>query len=294
MVSTAENSAFAVINRLIDSIGPRTELVMTFFEDGRFGYYCSSNKGFLKLAKQFGWLLTDNRIDESGIITGEGYYATQWFDACFWQCKSERRSIDLEHILRNNWQSLERDEYYPHNMPFRHFEKDGYKCYYIYDYYTKNSKHERTDLDKRARNLIFNMKNGIADHQAARILGNAINLQFDKESKSNHLIIPIAASTIETHTKRFSRFCQLLSWYTGIKNGYDTVEVVEEKIEIIPKSLVSLHHIKLDNKKLHRKSVFLIDDVYTTGGSFTDMVYKLKKHGITDIQGIFLSKTNFD
>ena len=289
----SEDGALAILNRLSESVGPRTELVITFFEDGRFGYYCSGKKSISDLAKQFGWLLADTRTDSSGITTGEGYYPTQRFTACFWQCPSFERSREIEHILVNTWAPLSYDgNYFPDNVPFHHFTKDGFNCYYLYDYYRKDTKHQRTDHEKRARNLIFQMKDGRASHDAARRLAFAMNNQFPEDMRTkNHLILPIHASDPVKSHKRYFEFCKLLSWYTGIPNGYDAVKMNDYKWESNVKTNINLHHLDFDRNKLIGKYIYLIDDIYTTGTSFSAMVEEL---GLIKelVIGVFLGKTS--
>lgn len=295
-LSSNDDSPLAVMGRLKEVVRKGTEYVVSFYLDGSFGYYCSNKREMVRLSKLFGWLLDETRIDASGILTGYGYYPSEQFAACFWQCSSPERSIEIENILDNTWSPLSYDgDYFPHNIPFRHFEKDSCNCYFLYDYYTKNSKHERTDFDKRARNLIYRMKEGAASHDAVQRLAYAINEQFGEERKSkNHLIVPIPASDYKSSYQRYYRFCKLLSWYTGINNGYDAVEVMDEKLYTNLKSKVNLQHLDFKFNKLAGKAIYLIDDVYTTGGSFSAMAEELKLHGVSDITGIFLAKTNFD
>ncbi|SBW01073.1 hypothetical protein [uncultured Dysgonomonas sp.] len=157
-----DNSALAVMDRLKEALRPRTEYVISFYPDGTFGYYCSGKKELNRLSKFFGWRLHDTRTHEFGILTGRGYYSSDWFNACLWQCPTGERSKEIETILDYLYAPLSYDNsYFPDNVDFRHFEKDGLNCYYLYDYYRKDTKHERNDFDKRARNLIYRMLCGV-------------------------------------------------------------------------------------------------------------------------------------
>lgn len=192
-------NALKVMSDLKESVKPNTELVIVFFEDGRFAYYSSNKKEIVRLARILGWLLDETHIDSSGILTGGGYYPPEWFNICFWQCKTEKKSIEIETILKNTWQSLVCEDYYPRSRSFQYFEKANRDCFYLYDYYRTKTKHEMTDLDKRVRNLIFRMKSGSASHEAAFLLAKAIDTYLGiGQKKENLLIVPIPASNPES------------------------------------------------------------------------------------------------
>lgn len=162
MPNDRKEGAMSVMAQLIEAVRNRTEYVISFYKDGTFAYYSSNQKEIVRLSKLFGWLLCENRLDTSGIITGRGYYPTECFDACFRQCSSSECSGKIENILFNTWAPFSYDgQYFPEIVPFRHFTKKGYNCYYLYDYYRKDTKHQRTDHEKRARNLIFRMLCGV-------------------------------------------------------------------------------------------------------------------------------------
>ncbi|MBB4035390.1 putative amidophosphoribosyltransferase [Dysgonomonas hofstadii] len=295
LISAVEGNAFSVLDNIKESVRKMTELVISFYDDGSFGYYCSKPQDIEKLSKQFDWLLSKTRIDQSGIVTGKGYYRTQRFTALFWQCPSFERSREIEHILDNTWAPLSYDDsYFPDNVSLTHFEKDGYKCYYLYDYYRKSTRHLRSDHEKRARNLIYKMKYGWTSHDAVKRLAFAMNLQFPENMRTkNHLIIPIHASDPVESYWRYAEFCKLLSWYTGIPNGYDVIKMIGHKLQSGTKTKINIDHLEIDRDKLMGKYIYLIDDVYTTGTSFSTMVKEL---GLTKglVVGIFLGKTSLE
>lgn len=153
------------------------------------------------------------------------------------------------------------------------------------------------------QNFIYNFKNGKNSEYYANIFSEVITDLFcgNKNLIETVTILPIPASTRYKTEIRYKRLFELISEKTGVINGYDIVETLND---VQAKHLNNNQdyeedHLKFNLEKLKSPvRILIIDDVITRGHTLKDFVKKLtetlkkeKKINNPFIKGLLLSKT---
>lgn len=171
-------------------------------------------------------------------------------------------------------------------------------CFYFTKYYPVN----RYGYTQNQQ-FVFDLKNGVNPEYYAEIFSIGINKLFGNLAYKNNkkmineiTIIPVPASSKETHERRFKKLFELISEKTGVRNGYDVVEILNDKM---PKHLGNQYnsldsHIKIHFEKIKEpKKIILIDDVITTGRTILEFANKFKNNKLDSefVIAMALSKT---
>ena len=107
------------------------------------------------------------------------------------------------------------------------------------------------------------------------------------------LVIVPASNNVKTE-KRFKVFCEKLSQFTGIINGYDTLinnDLIRDPIHKSSNRLIDLRKFIKINNLVNGKSLIVVDDVRTTGKSSNVVYDLLKENGAKDIIFVYFGKT---
>jgi orotate phosphoribosyltransferase len=182
------------------------------------------------------------------------------------------------------------------NIKFlRHSSIAGHEVYALYDYFPKRYSNAPEEV-KEIRSLVYNFKNGLNSTTIAYLVASAIYNQFfcngNTLLKANAVLAVIPASSAAKTLSRFKGFCELVSNYLGIANGYTAITIENDR-EVLKgttgtnktNNLLYYPHI------FKGKTVFLFDDVKTTGQSFKQNAYYLNHFGASKVIGIFLAET---
>ena len=132
--------------------------------------------------------------------------------------------------------------------------------------------------------FIFDFKNGKKTELYAEIFTETICnlLKNRRDLLKETIIVPVTASTKLTNEMRFKKLFELISLKSGIANGYDAVEVKQDRpakhmggyFQNSSKDTVAIDYSKLKNFK----RIILIDDVITKGNSVSEFATKIKNN----------------
>ena len=193
---------------------------------------------------------------------------------------------------------MERYAEYNNNI-IGYTEVRNLNCFYFTKYYPVN-KYGYTQNQQ----FVFDLKNGVNPEYYAEIFSIGINklfgnLAYKKDLKkmiSDITIIPVPASSNFNHERRFKKLFELISEKTGVINGYDVVEILNDKE---PKHLTNHHnslesHVKIHFEKIKEpRKIILIDDVITTGKTISEFANKFRSNKLNFgfVVAMALSKT---
>ena len=187
--------------------------------------------------------------------------------------------------LTDSWAKLD------NGIPYRQLV--DYHSYNAYGTY--NLSNEEWDN----REMIFNFKNNseLTDpisHQQA--MEKAIQLFTDllKPTFGEHLplltLVCIPASTAEKTVARFKEFAELVTANTGMVNGYEHINIVEDQD---PEHLGDSHlpQYAIDPEFFNGRNVLLFDDIMATGGSVKQFAARMEEAGAFVVAAVVLGKT---
>ena len=121
------------------------------------------------------------------------------------------------------------------------------------------------------------MKEGHVVSLTAKLFSLAMSRIYTiTDKKGNSILIPIPASTRDRHMQRFSYFCHLLSERTGIRNGYNAIQIESDRAELKGvRNVDKIFNLKFNPSLFSDKQVILIDDVLNSGTGFIQIKRKL-------------------
>lgn len=122
----------------------------------------------------------------------------------------------------------------------------------------------------------------------------ALEWKRHKIEPENAVLMVIPASTAEKHEARYRKFCEMLSRYLKIENGYEYLEVAyDREPSAVRRGTPVQDNLRLTvaEDALEGKEIILFDDCFTSGRSFRGMVEYLNACGPKSITGVFLAKT---
>lgn len=161
--------------------------------------------------------------------------------------------------------------------------------YAIHNYYGKN---KFPDVDQNildVRRQIWNFKDGQNAAVIANKIANAIKTKALDLNKSCLVIIP--ASTQVKTTIRFQLFCNRLSATLGIENAYEAIKTEDHEQTKGQSGGNKIAPFSFNPSYYKDKTVYLFDDVCTSGTSFKQVAEKLIQTGAVKVIGIFLGRT---
>lgn len=144
---------------------------------------------------------------------------------------------------------------------------------------------------KKVTNLVFRFKEGASALLAAKLFSLAISRMRYFDNLEEPILIPLPASTKERHRQRFESFCGELSRRLIIDDGFPTVRIEYDREQQKGTQQRDMSGIVFNPDYIEGRDVLLIDDILTTGMSFTLIKRELEKSGANSVTGIFLVKT---
>ena len=182
------------------------------------------------------------------------------------------------------------------NRPFYLSPED--KCFYIYEYYSGQG------FDYKNNQIVFNIKKPL-DANGQSHKKNAIRqfAQFliDTKWPANSAITAASTSKPSSSPNYDARLEEVLSILKNSQNAIPIIKCFDAKNEITPSHISGLtrnpytasQNIQLLNFNLpsNIKTLFILDDVITSGSSFIAMKNLLKgKNPTLQVCGLFLAK----
>lgn len=132
--------------------------------------------------------------------------------------------------------------------------------------------------------FVFDFKNGKKPELYAEIFAETICnlLKNRKDLLKETIIVPVTASTKLINEIRFKKLFELISLKSGVANGYNAVEVKQDRqpkhmrgyFQTSSKGAVDIDFNQLKNFK----RIILIDDVITKGNSVSEFATKIKNN----------------
>lgn len=172
-----------------------------------------------------------------------------------------------------------------------HYLGKTYQTYALHQYYPKNRFPDaEVDGDIRSvRHLTWNFKDGYGSEFIATKIAQAI--QAKRLVLSNACLVVIPASTVYKSSRRFLNFCSMLSTKLGIANGYAAITTTDHEQTKGHAGGNKIATFTFNPSIYQGKTVYLFDDVCTSGTSFEQVAEKLRSTGASSVIGIFLAKT---
>lgn len=170
----------------------------------------------------------------------------------------------------------------------------GFSVYWLYDYYPKSRYKKVNNEVYEIRRLIYDFKDGrlnsLGKIKILKALEEVILSKIDIIEDMILTVIP--ASTKSKNQIRFYDFCQEVSSSYKIENGFNAINIDEDRQENKGRRVSNkVFNLSFDDKLLSNKIVLLVDDVTTTGESFIQVADELIKCGAKNVIGFFLGKT---
>ena len=192
-------------------------------------------------------------------------------------------------------------------IPFSGFQKNtfykiretysGYEVNF-HDYYYPNRIGNFTIEQSRFRQLVFNFKDGISSMTIAKLVGSCLYTNYQGlilANKENIVFFPIPASTTAKNKSRYEQFCKVIFSDLNIINGYYFIEIINDRLPNKGNRNASrVSNLKYNNAAFKGKTVFLFDDIFTFGKSFSENASKIRAAGAKNVIGIFLGKTYYN
>ena len=220
-------------------------------------------------------------------LAGEDAYGSEMF-----RVEDEQTLRRWHDMLKFTFKGDFIRSYYPKTNRFRgKLRVDGALCFYIHDYYPVSHKLKLTSEQKKVVNLVFRLKEGACASLAAKLFSLAISRMEFFNGLADPILIPLPASTKERHRQRFEYFCGELSRRLIIDNGFSAVRIEQDREQQKGTQQRNMSGVVFDPDYIEGRDVLLLDDILTTGMSFTLVKRELEKLGANSVTGIFLTKT---
>lgn len=148
-----------------------------------------------------------------------------------------------------------------------------------------------TSEQKKVTNLVFRFKEGACASLATKLFPLAISRMEFFNDLADPILLPLPAFTKERYRQRFESFCGELSRRLIIDNGFPAVRIEYDREQQKGTQQRDMSGIVFDPDYIEGRDVLLIDDILTTGMSFTLIKREFEKLGANSVIGIFLAKT---
>jgi hypothetical protein len=170
-----------------------------------------------------------------------------------------------------------------------------YSYFAIFQYFPVN-RYQSGDLnfeDLNNRGILFDFKDGRNVKYSANLFASALINNFGRESLMKKTLIIIPAASKEKTEIRFKEFCNLLSEYTNMDNGYEYLVNIKNREaahnggsrNYNPEEFLQL------KGNLFGKDVLVIDDVRTSGRSSDNIYNFLNKQNPKSITFCYMART---
>ena len=154
-------------------------------------------------------------------------------------------------------------------------------------------RYEATTLQRNVRSEIYRFKDGFYSQNIKNELVSHIRA-ITGACPSDWVVAFIPASSAERTRTRFYRLSQDLSAaLPGIRVCYDAISNAQDRPSTMVTGKIAnpAQFFAVNSAAVYGKKVLLIDDVITTGRSFTQTADKVMASGARSVQGLFLAKT---
>lgn len=168
----------------------------------------------------------------------------------------------------------------------------GMPYYHFYFYYPKRFD-DITSQSIKARNLIYNFKNGSHFTEVLNIMQEKLKSTFNSEDLSKMTLVCIPASNILDNNKRYAFYTDRLCSSIGLRNAFNHISITKEK----SKSHLGgtdVAEYSFDINFFKEAFVILFDDVVTRGRSMSQFKAKMKELGADVVCAISIGRTVSD
>jgi hypothetical protein len=176
------------------------------------------------------------------------------------------------------------------STPLFHMRKGVYEYFAFTSYlpvrYSPNQK------EKLLNRIVYSFKSGDENvsKKISQMVKGFINNQFDLTSELIFMIIP--ASTKHKNSVRFEKFIRNVCDDAKILNGFEGLNIIEDRPELKGKAGVNkVCNLQFNPDIFKGKHVILFDDVITSGQSFLQVSDILIQKGADQVTGLFIAKT---
>jgi len=174
------------------------------------------------------------------------------------------------------------------------FSVNGWDCHALFRYFPSYYKN-LTSQQRSVQRSIYDFKDGGHPELWAKVFALSIRkLPLYKKHKDNCLVVPVPASTIEKHRRRYVAFSEHLSKYLKVYNGLDGIIVYADRAEKKGKTFEwedMCNTSCFDVELMKDKDIILLDDVITRGSTFSMYAKVLMVNGARSVTGVFMGKT---
>jgi predicted amidophosphoribosyltransferase len=282
---------------------------ITFNADGSFSYKINGISS--QIASGHFWTIEgdkisfsfNNRVSEfCGLITGDRIIGTgknRRFQTWNFEANKIVRFPSSDTSSINTYPSWvdESSKFQICDIKRHPFSGESFKINALSYYYQKNKYPIVPDVINFQRRFVYNFKDGVGNayEKAAIRMASAIIANFTPLVLNNHntvcCIIP--ASTIAKTHNRFYRFCEKISTLLGCTNGYEFIKAIKdsEAAHLGGKVRGDISNISIVDDEINDKTIYLFDDILTSGKTFVALANALKVAGAKEVIGFFLGKT---
>ena len=163
------------------------------------------------------------------------------------------------------------------------------KCryYYVPTYYVGLN-----DSQKKIQDIVLDFKKGKYGSNAKEWFADQI-IDIIGNDSDDWIVSFVPASNDENYSVRFTKLFLYLCDTVRCKVLYSLLMLGEDKIQSsTDKSIrITKDDILVRQESLEGKNIILIDDVITSGNTFTAAAQALEDHGVKSVYGLFFAKT---
>lgn len=274
----------------MDHIGGEFLVLRT--EECYFYFLCTEDCDIEGLCRAYDWYIVSGDRFNDRLKIGMGLAGIDEYECELYRVQDEDTLRMWHDILRFTFQGDFIRTHFPLTNRFRgKLRIDGALCFYLHDYYPVSRNQKLTPEQKKADNLVFRFKEGACPALAAKLFSLAISRMPFFDGLAEPVLIPVPASTREKHRQRFASFCNRLSERLTIDDGYRAIRIEQDREEQKGTQQRDISGLVFDPEYIEGRDVLLIDDVLTTGLSFTLIKRELERLGTNSVTGLFLGRT---
>ena len=167
----------------------------------------------------------------------------------------------------------------------------GIPVYYLYYYLPQRSNLPPTDIEKWARNFIWNFKDGENSAEAAKQVVAVLKHFFLADTLDRLTFTCIPASSQEKNEDRYEWFSKKVASECNMWNAYDHIELFYDRDAAHLGGENDFDNLEFDEDFFDGKNIILFDDIITKGNSINNITETLEDLGANVIGAITLGKT---